>query len=124
MQPLGESINDLVKPNLGAEYELEKHSWFPRDNNDEVRAYDKRKPRLFKTEFEGEGIIGLSSKMYVCYSDSNKNKFSCKGVNRGRNDINKDTYLRVLRTKEPGYATNRATGVYKCAAIKYVLTLK
>lgn len=51
----GESVEALVKPELRADFEREKCSWFPRDFDDEVRAFDKRTPGLFKTEFEGDG---------------------------------------------------------------------
>ena len=102
----GESVDALIKPELQAEYELEKFDWFPRDYNVEVSAYDKRTPGLFKTEFEGDGIIGLCSKMYFCFNDS-KAKYSCKGVSKRTNAIDKDTYLSVLRSKATGSATNR-----------------
>ena len=99
----GESVDDVIKPELRAEYEREKHAWFPCDYNDEVRAFDKRTPGLFKTEFEGDGIIRLRSKMHFCCNQS-KAKFSCKGVNKYTNAIDKDTYLSVLRTKATGTA--------------------
>ena len=44
--------------------------------------------------------------MYYCFNNE-KAKFSCKGVNKTRNAITKDTYLRVLRTKATSGATNR-----------------
>ena len=102
----GESIDALIRPELRVDYKPEKFNWFPRDYNAEVKAYDKRTPGLFKTEFLGDGIIGLNSKMYFCFNDS-KAKFSCKGVNKHTNSINKDTYLNVIQTKTTGHATNR-----------------
>ena len=101
----GESIDAVIKPELRAKYEQEKFAWFLRDYSDEVKAFDIRTPGLFKTEFEGDGIIGLCSQMYFCFNSS-KSKYSCKGVNRNTNAINKDTYLRVLRSKVTGSAMN------------------
>ena len=56
----------------------------------------KKKPGLFKEEWSGEGIIGLKSKTY-CFGA--EDKFSCKGVNKKINEINKEKYLSVLLTK-------------------------
>ena len=71
-----------------------------------VLMINVRTPGQFKTEFEGDGIIGLCSKMYFCFNDS-KAKYSCKGVSKRTNAIDKDTYLSVLRSKATGSATNR-----------------
>ena len=43
--------------------------------------------------------------MYFCFNDS-KAKYSCKGVSKRTNAIDKDTYLSVLRSKATGSATN------------------
>ena len=53
----GDNIEALVRSELKEEYEREKFNWFPRDYNEEVKAFDKRTPGLFKTEFVGDGII-------------------------------------------------------------------
>ena len=102
----GDNIEALVRSELKEECEREKFNWFPRNYNGEVKAFDKRTPGLFKTEFLGDGRIGLNSKMYFCFNDS-KAKFSCKGVNKYTNAITKDTYLNVIQTKTTGHATNR-----------------
>ena len=78
------NFDELVKPELQEEYEKDKHNWFPRTDTEENIAFDKRKPGLFKVEFEGDGIVALCSKSYFCWSDK-KNKFSCKGVNKRTN---------------------------------------
>ena len=80
----GESVEELVKPELREEFESEKSQWFPRTNTPEIKAYDKRTPGLFKEEWSGEGIIGLCSKTYYCFGSSDK--FSCKGINKRNND--------------------------------------
>ena len=94
----GESVESLVKPELRHEYEQDKANWFPRTDTPELKAFDKRMPGLFKEEWSGDGIIGLCSKTYYCFGTSDK--FSCKGVNKRCNDINKDKYLDVLLSKE------------------------
>ena len=40
----GESLDNLVKPDMKQEWEEVKNSWFPRTGTAEHRAYDKRKP--------------------------------------------------------------------------------
>ena len=94
----GPSVDSLVKPELRAEFQKDKFNWFPRTDTPENKAYDKRTPGLFKEEWSGEGIIGLSSKTYYCFGSYDK--FSCKGVNKACNDINKEKYLNVLLTKQ------------------------
>ena len=54
---MGESLEEVIRPELREVYEKEKHLWLPRNDTKEHRAYDKRTPRLFKVEFEGEGFI-------------------------------------------------------------------
>ena len=101
----GPSVDSLVKPELRAEFQKDKFNWFPRTDTPENKAYDKRTPGLFKEEWSGEGIIGLSSKTYYCYGSYDK--FSCKGVNKTCNDINKEKYLNVLLTKQSSSGLNK-----------------
>ena len=83
----GNSVENLVKPELRAKLERDVNNWFPRTDTAEHKAYDKRKPGLFKVEWEGQGIVGLCSKTYYCFGA--KDTFSCKGVNKKCNEINK-----------------------------------
>ena len=46
----GNSVENLVKPELRAEFERDVNNWFPRTDTAEHKAYDKRKPGLFKVE--------------------------------------------------------------------------
>ena len=62
----GERVEDLVKPEMIYEFELDKSNWFPRTD---TAKYDKRTPGLFKVELEGIGIISLCSKTYYCFRD-------------------------------------------------------
>ena len=47
----------------------------------------------------------MCSKTYYCFGA--KDKFSCKGVNKKCNDIDKDKYLNVLLTKQNSGGVNR-----------------
>ena len=68
---------------------------------------DKRTPGLFKVEWEGEGMVALCSKTYYGWGAKTGNKLSCKGISKRLNHYNRDTFLNVLRTKQPIAGTNR-----------------
>jgi len=53
---------------------------------------------LFKIEWEGDAVVALNSKTYYCYSSSDKDKFSAKGINRKTNDVTFEMYKDVLFT--------------------------
>ena len=52
---------------------------------------------MFKTEWEGQGFVGLSAKSYYCFNRESpeKDKHSAKGVSKQFN-LTKETYLNVL----------------------------
>lgn len=62
-----ESVESSVKPELRVEFDQDKCKH---------KAYDKRKPGLFKVEWEGQRIVALCFKTYYCFGT--KDKFSCK----------------------------------------------
>ena len=97
----GHRIEGLVKPEIRHEFENDKCNWFPRTDTVENARYDKRAPGLFRVEWEGNGCISLCSKTYYCFGGG-KDKFSCKGVNKRNNVINKDKYLDVILSKLSG----------------------
>jgi hypothetical protein len=101
----GKTLQELVKPELRAQYEEEKHHWFPREDTAEHAAYDKRTPGLFKIEWEGNGFVGLCSKSYYCFGETDK--CSSKGLNKRQNELTKDNFLQVLQTTKPGEGINR-----------------
>ncbi len=107
----GDSIEKLVRPELKEKFNGEKSNWFPRTDTSEHRGYDKRTPGLFKVEWEGDGIVAL------CWGS--KDKFSCKGVNKRSNEINKDKYINVLLTKENGSGTNKGFRVMNNSMYTY-----
>ena len=57
--------------------------------------FDKRKPGLFKLEFQGDKILSLCSKSYICVGD-NKRKMAHKGVNANQNNLRFSDYENVL----------------------------
>ena len=104
----GKSLEDIVKPEMKAEFEKEKKNWL---------AWDKwsgRTPGLFKQEFEGERMIALCSKCY--YADHHhiekkkevevKKKLSSKGMSKRQNEINWHRFKAALNGNKD-MATNR-----------------
>ena len=58
-------------------------NFFPRTCCTKHMKHDKREPGLFKEEFRCTEMLCLCSKTYCCYdSNSNKYKFSSKGLNK------------------------------------------
>jgi hypothetical protein len=98
---LTDSFENLIKPSMRNVWEQEKHKWFMRTDTKENKAFDKRKPGLFKPEFIGKGIVALSSKMYYVKGFEDKDKFSCKGVQKRHNSsvINFECYKNVVLGK-------------------------
>jgi hypothetical protein len=47
---LAGDFENLIKPEMMQEFERDKDNWFPRTDTEENKAYDKRKPEMFKTE--------------------------------------------------------------------------
>ena len=104
---LTDDFDKLIKPELRNEYELDKNNWFPRTDSTESKAYDKRKPGLFKLEWEGDGMIALCSKTYYCWGS--KDKLSSKGTQQNRNKdiLKKETYQKCLNNEEIIYVKNK-----------------
>ena len=59
----------------------------------------------------------MCSKTYYCFGA--KDKFSCKGVNKKCNDIDKDKYLNVLLTKQNSGGVNRGFRVVNSTMYTY-----
>ncbi|XP_071805255.1 uncharacterized protein [Asterias amurensis] len=101
----GNNLESVIKPEMKEEYEREKDKWFPRRDTPENERYDKRTPGLFKVEFEGDGVVALCSKTYICFG-GDKVKVSSKGLNKKQNDLRKKEFLDVLETKQTGFGRN------------------
>ena len=59
----------------------------------------------------------MLSKTYYCFGA--KDNFSCKGVNKKTNEINKEKYLNVLLTKQNSAGVNRGFRVVNNAMYTY-----
>jgi hypothetical protein len=83
------------------QFERDKDNWFPRTDTEVNKAYDKRKPGLFKTEWTGNWMTALSSKTYFCRGTEGY-KLSCKGAQKARNkeQLNEDAFNRSLNKNE------------------------
>ena len=95
----GLKFDDIIKPEMKKQFELEKDQWFPSTSDEMVefesigkkykvskKQFDKRTPGLFKLEWEGHAMIALASKMYYCLgSGKSKNKASMKGIQAMKN---------------------------------------
>ena len=101
------TIDDIIKPDMKAKFETEKHLWFPRTDTEEHAAYDKRKAGLLHCEKTGGSMVSLCSKTYFVEGDDGKPKYSSKGIQQRGNVITKDTYLDVLKNKVSGSGTNK-----------------
>ena len=90
------------------ETKLANLQWRPAECCQQIHSYTKRTPGLFKFEFEGDGIVALCSKTYVCWGKNNK-KISCKGLQKKRNidRLTKERYLNVLKNQKADWGINK-----------------
>ena len=73
----GDSLDEIVKPEMKQVYEADKKNWLATEN------FSERTPGLFKPEFVGTRGVWLTAKCYLVQNEAlNNNKFSCKGVQR------------------------------------------
>ena len=96
----GKKLEDIVRPELKAEFEAQKKNWL---------AWDKwsgRTPGLFKLECEGNRMIALCSKCYFIDDRGEKKKFSTKGMSKKQNNINWQRFKTALQGSKD-MATNR-----------------
>ena len=96
----GKKLEDIVRPELKAEFEAQKKNWL---------AWDKwsgRTPGLFKLECEGKRMIALCSKCYFIDDQAEKKKFSTKGMSKKQNEITWQRFKTALEGSKD-MATNR-----------------
>ena len=91
----GESLRDVVKPELLEEYDKEVGKWLATDK------FSERTPGLFKPEFVGTRGVWLTAKCYLVQNEeeiytNKENKHSCKGVSKKQNDMCFKRYKDVL----------------------------
>ena len=107
----GDSLDEIVRPELREQWEASKWDWFPKT------AWEKRTPGLFKEEFRGHKMIALCSKCYIAMGErevkeDDKTKLkevvktSAKGVNKKQNELVWGQYLKALNLEEDEEVTN------------------
>ena len=124
------TLEKAVRPHLRREFFKRYHKWFPAEACDKHRldfvrvksqgepweaqeqcckdrkAFDRRTPGLFKLEYKGDGIVALCSKTYCAFGANAPTKTSAKGISKRLNNLVRERYLRVLRTKKSGTGIN------------------
>ena len=86
----GDSLDEIVRPEMKQAYEADKKNWLATDK------FSERTPGLFKPEFVGMRDVRLTAKCYLVQSDTNENKYSCKGISKKHNDLHFQCYKDVL----------------------------
>ena len=104
-------------------------NFFPRTCSREHKKHDKREPRLFEEEFRYSEMFCLRSKTYCCYdSNSNKYKFSSKGLNKRTSEDYGDSPMAKYRTVLDGFinvnSINRGFRTDHHSAVTYEQTKK
>lgn len=117
----GDCIEDLIKPHMKRQFEKERYNWFPDNTTKQSKAFNKRKPGLFKVEWEGDGIVALTSKMYYCYSKTDKSKSSAKGIQNRNNQalLTYENYKTVLKNGLVLQAKNKGFRVFNNKVFTY-----
>ena len=143
----GDTLEDVIKPSMKHEYELDKYNWFPNETTKESKAFDKRTPGLFKVEFEGNSIYALCSKLYFVEGvekpidpikeeekkkkaedpnyleddeEEKKDKYSCKGIQKNQNVIDKNRFHNVLFNDEKDKCSNKGFRVINNEMVTYI----
>jgi hypothetical protein len=91
----------------------------PNETTKELKAYNKRTPGLFKVEFEGNSKYVLCSKLYFVEGYT-KNKYSCKGIQKNQNEINKDRFHNVLFNDVKDMCMNKGFCVVNNEMVTYI----
>ena len=132
----------LVRPDRRAHYFRHRSQWLPAERCDEHeddyvcariagrpwtvtesccfarKAFGKLTRGLFKVEWCGDGFVGLCSKTYYCFGATDK--YSTKGLSKRHNDIDKDTFLAVLKNRRSGGGFNRGFRVRDSSVMTYI----
>ena len=97
----GERLEDVVRPELKAEFEAEKNKWLSWDK------WSSRTPGLFKLEGGGSRMIALCSKCYfIDYGNGVKKKVSAKGMKKTQNELMWKRFLEALDGKRTWLRTD------------------
>ena len=110
-----ENMRDVIKPEMRERYDHHLRGlcrddacplYLPRECCEKHKKFDRRVPGLFKTEYEGDRMIGLCSKTYVV-GNGDEFKFSSKGINKNNVIDAWTTYEDVLTNQKSGSGINR-----------------
>ena len=102
---LAGELEECVKPELREEWEQKKGDFLTSDDETEIefcghkipfKTFDKRTPGKYKLEFEEIGMVCLNSKVYHIWGQD-ECKTSCKGVQKRRNPLVRDDFLKMLK---------------------------
>ena len=125
------SLQEVVKPEKLAEYQRglaglceDKYNdvgerWFPRECCDKHINYDKRVPGLFKTEYEGDEMIGLCSKTYVVSKFVPSKSVSVRAT--AARLLNKARKLRTVRRRAPPLVSRESKFSSKGVTKRFVI---
>ena len=105
-----DSLHDCHRSERNRAFYEPFHEWFPSEVCDVHRAefmdimtrlglvlgtqhdnavrpvgYDEKTPCLFKTEWDGDGMVALRSKTYYCRDSQGQHKLSSKGLQKKAN---------------------------------------
>ena len=72
----GDSLDDIVKPEMKQSYEAGKKNWLVTDK------FNKRTLGLFKLEFVDTRFVWATIKCYLVQNEAGQNNYSCKGVSK------------------------------------------
>ena len=87
----GDSLDEIVRPEMKQAYEADKKNWLATDK------FSERTPGLFKPELAGTRGVQLTAKCYLVQNETpNENKYSCKGVSKKNNVLHFQRYKDVL----------------------------
>ena len=87
----GDSLDEIVRPEMEQVYEADKKKWLATDK------FSERTPGLFKPEFVGTRGVWLTAKCYLVQNEAlNKNKYNCRGVSQEHNDLHFQRYENVV----------------------------
>ena len=118
---LSGELSDIIKPHLKEDFLENEWKWFGRNDSPANKLIDRRTPGLFKQEFKGSQMICLTSKAYYILGENgDKNKFSCKGVNKSNNQIDINVYKNVLDSKKSSIAVDRGFGMFNNRIMSYL----
>ena len=86
----GDSLDEIVKPEMKQAYGADKENWLATDK------FSERTPCLIKPEFVGTRGVWLTAKCYLIQNKARENKYGYKGVSKKHDDLHFQRYKEVL----------------------------